>query len=237
MTGTLALLGSGEYLPSMLALEAGLLSDGVRAGKRPVFVQLATAAGRESRERLDYWRTLGAEQASRMDIRADFVPVFERSDAHNQEFVDRIRDAALVYFSGGDPHHLADSVRGTPLWEAVADAVRTGGSLAGCSAGAMFLSQRVPSLRFLRRAPVEGVGLLKNLQVIPHFNMIHRWIPDAAVRVMTDIPDGVTLVGIDDETAMVRENGAWSAWGKGEVHVLNGSSPRVARSGDLVSLD
>lgn len=220
--GSLALVGSGEYLPSMQDLEHSLIADGVAAGKKPRFVQLATAAGREGPDRLEYWRDLGAQQGARLDVEVDFIPLFSQEDAHDEALAQRIGEPALIYFSGGDPHYLADVMRGSTVWKAIAASVRTGSSLAGCSAGAMFLSSLVPSLRFLRRDPVTGMGVIDGLQVIPHFDVIHRWVPDAAVRALTSIPEGVLLVGIEEETAMVHRQGAWSPWGRGSVHLLNG---------------
>jgi cyanophycinase-like exopeptidase len=224
MAGSLAVVGSGEYLPSMMGLESQLLEDGKARGKKPVFVQLATAAGRESADRLKYWQRIGAEQAERLGVEVRFLPVFTRAEAETEEFVEAVQDAALIYFSGGDPNYLAASMRDTVLWSAIQTNFETGASLAGCSAGAMFMSQQVPRLRFTNRPPERGVAILPNLQVIPHFNMIHKWIPDAAVRALSDIPEDVRLIGIDDETALVRKNNSWSVWGAGHVHVLNGNS-------------
>jgi cyanophycinase-like exopeptidase len=232
--GSIALVGSGEYLPSMLDLESLLISDGVANGKKPIVVQLATAAGRESKDSLDYWKRIGQEQASRLGVEASFLPVFNRADAESEEFVELVRTAALVYFSGGDPNHLANSMRETVLWKAIQENYYSGGSLAGCSAGAMFMSAQVPRIRFTNRPHVAGVSLLPNLQVIPHFNMIHRWIPDAAIRALADIPKDVILLGIDDETSLLRRGDSWSVWGAGLVHVLNGDSPRTYQHLEIV---
>ncbi|MCX6402800.1 MAG: Type 1 glutamine amidotransferase-like domain-containing protein [Actinobacteria bacterium] len=232
--GSIAVVGSGEYLPSMLELESLLISDGVANGKKPIFVQLATAAGRESKDSLDYWKRIGQEQASRLGVEAYFLPVFNRADAESEELVELVSNAALVYFSGGDPNHLANSMRETVLWKAIQENYYSGGSLAGCSAGAMFMSAQVPRLRLSNKPVERGVGLLPNLQVIPHFNMIHRWIPDAAVRALADIPKGVLLVGIDDGTSLLRRGDSWSVWGSGLVHVLNGDSPRTYQHLEMV---
>ena len=232
--GSIAVVGSGEYLPSMLELESLLISDGVAKGKKPIFVQLATAAGRESKDSLDYWKRIGQEQASRIGVEAFSLPVFTRADAQSEEFVELVSNAALVYFSGGDPNHLANSMRETVLWDAILSNLNSGGSLAGCSAGAMFMSAQVPRLRLSNKAIERGVGLLPNLQVIPHFNMIHRWIPDAAVRALSDTPKGVQLVGIDDETSLIKRGNSWSVWGSGHVHVLNGDSPRAYKHLEMV---
>ena len=233
-SGSIALVGSGEYLTSMLELESLLISDGVANGKQPMFVQLATAAGRESQDSLEYWKRIGQEQAARLGVEAHFLPVFNREDAQSQEFIELVRDAALVYFSGGDPNHLANSMRETVLWKAIQENFASGGSLGGCSAGAMFMSAQVPRVRFTNRPMVTGVSLLPNVQIIPHFNMIHRWIPDAVVTALADIPKDVLLIGIDDETSLLRRGGSWSVWGSGQVHVLNGASPQTYKNSETV---
>ena len=63
MNGSLALVGSGEYLPQMAEFEKSLIDDGVKNGKKPIYIQIPTAAGRESESRLNHWRDLGREQA------------------------------------------------------------------------------------------------------------------------------------------------------------------------------
>ena len=48
MNGSLALVGSGEYLPAMAELERSLIDDGVKNGKAATYIQIPTAAGQES---------------------------------------------------------------------------------------------------------------------------------------------------------------------------------------------
>ncbi|MFM7985008.1 MAG: peptidase, partial [Candidatus Fonsibacter sp.] len=59
MTGSIALVGSGEYLPQMLEIEKALIEDGIENGKRAIYIQIPTAAGQESNNRLEYWKNLG----------------------------------------------------------------------------------------------------------------------------------------------------------------------------------
>ena len=54
MIGSLALVGSGEYLPAMASFEQSLIDDGIKNGKRAIYVQIPTAAGQESDDRLEY---------------------------------------------------------------------------------------------------------------------------------------------------------------------------------------
>ena len=48
MNGSLALVGSGEYLPAMSNFEGSLIADGVKNGKAARYLQIPTAAGRKS---------------------------------------------------------------------------------------------------------------------------------------------------------------------------------------------
>ena len=70
--GALALVGSGEYLPVMQKLETELLHSGISNGKPNRYLQIPTAAGQESADRLQFWENLGAEQARRIGAVQDF---------------------------------------------------------------------------------------------------------------------------------------------------------------------
>ena len=101
MPGSIALVGSGEYLPAMATLEKSLIDDALALGKKHTYIQIPTAAGRESEDRLDYWRALGKAQADRLGIEQIFLPIYEREGALNPVFADLINDSALIYLSGG----------------------------------------------------------------------------------------------------------------------------------------
>ena len=83
----------------------------------------------------------------------------------------------MIYLSGGNPAYLADTLRGTAVWDAIVAAWRGGAALAGCSAGAMALTSWVPSLRHPRTGGTVGLGLLPRLRVIPHFDAFTAQYP------------------------------------------------------------
>ena len=172
MNGSLALVGSGEYLPAMVVLEKSLIDDAVANGKTPTYIQIPTAAGRESAEKLDYWKELGEAQAERIGVQSIHLPIYTREDAFKQENIDAIDNSALMYLSGGDPHHLAATLIDTPVWSAIVSNWQSGASLAGCSAGAMVLSSHIPNFRVLKSSPTVGLNLLPEIRVIPHFNVL-----------------------------------------------------------------
>jgi cyanophycinase-like exopeptidase len=237
MNGSLALVGSGEYLPAMASFEKSLLNDGIKNGKRPIYIQIPTAAGKETPDRLEYWKQLGKAQADRLDVDSIFLPIFTREDANNPEYVTLIKDSALMYMSGGDPHYLAETLMETPLWEAIKENWSTGASLAGCSAGAMVLSSHIPNFRLLKKAPTAGLNLLPEIRVIPHFNKFFKWIPESAAKVLLHVPDDSILIGVDELTAIVRRAGDdhWLVVGEAKVHVLKGMPDQQLTDGQQIS--
>lgn len=222
--GSLALVGSGEYLPEMAELEKSLIADGVARGKSSAFVQIPTAAGQESLDRLRFWRELGLSQGERIGVPTHFLPIYNREDAMNLDYADLIRESALIYLSGGDPHHLAGSLIDTPVWQAILEGWKSGSSLAGCSAGAMVMSSHVPNFRMSKQPPTQGLSIIPNIRVIPHFNKFFKWIPDSAAKVLLNLPTDSILLGIDEMTALVKRSGDedWQVDGQAKVHLLKG---------------
>ena len=220
-SGTLALVGSGEYLPVMAELERSL----IQSGPSLRYVQLATAAGQESSERLRYWERIGKEQADRIGAQQVFLPVFTREDARRIDYAEQIKDSGLIYLSGGDPHYLAQTLVGTPVWDAIISSWKSGTSLAGCSAGAMAFGPDIPHFRKMKESGEIGLGLLPHIRVVPHYNKFFKWIPEGAVQLFLKAPEGVRIVGIDEGTAIVTNNlKVWNIYGDGSVHLLNGNN-------------
>ena len=238
MNGSLALVGSGEYLPAMAQFENSLVADGVKNGKEARFLQIPTAAGRESSDRLEYWKELGLRQAKSIGVEATYLPIFTREDAFNQEYIDAVANSALMYMSGGDPHHLAQVLIDTPLWDAILENWKTGASLAGCSAGAMVLSAHIPNFRLLKKVPTQGLNLLPEVRVIPHFNKFFKWIPESAAKVLLHVPDNSILIGVDELTAIVKRSGdtEWIVFGEAKVHVLKGLPDQQLHDGERINL-
>ena len=238
MYGSIALVGSGEYLPVMATLEKSLLDDGIKNGKRAIYLQIPTAAGKETPDRLEYWKQLGKTQADRLDVDSIFLPIFTRDDANNPEYATLIKDSALMYMSGGDPHYLAETLLHTPLWDAIQENWRTGASLAGCSAGAMVLSSHIPNFRLLKKSPTVGLNLLPEIRVIPHFNKFFKWIPESAAKVLLHVPDDSILIGVDELTAIVKRSGVehWVVVGEAMVHVLKGMPDQQLCDGDVLNV-
>jgi cyanophycinase-like exopeptidase len=213
--GPIALVGSGEYLPSMLEVEAGLI-DG-----RPLrYVQIATAAAPEGDDVLARWHRLGREQAERLGAEQVILDIRTREDALDPAHAALVDGAGLIYLSGGNPSYLAKTLEGTATWSAIVSAWQGGAALAGCSAGAMVMARRIPSLRHPVQGGSDGLGLLPHLRVIPHFDQMTRWMPESAARHVLHGDDVTTLIGVDDETAIVGGPHSWTVQGHQSAWLL-----------------
>jgi cyanophycinase len=217
--GAIALVGSGEYLPIAQVLETELLRLGISKGKSNTFIQIPTAAGKEGDDRLDFWRKRGADQAARIGCEVKYLPVLSRDDAHNANWIEEINSAGLIYFSGGDPVHLAEIFANTPMWEAIVSAWKQGSSLAGCSAGAMAFGGKIIGIR--RSHISAGLNLFPDIEVIPHYDKFLGWLPDRVTAAVMRKDADTALVGIDENTALVLTD-RWRKYGSGSVHVLRG---------------
>ncbi len=68
MNGLIALLGSGEYLPVMDAVDRYLLDSRQRTAHEPNVVCLPTAAGEEGDDSVNYWLDLGVAHFQRFGV-------------------------------------------------------------------------------------------------------------------------------------------------------------------------
>jgi cyanophycinase len=218
--GPIALVGSAEFLPPMEAVDAGLL-----AGRPARAVFLPTAAGEEGPDRVGYWLRLGADHYRRLGVEPVPLAVLDRDDAADPELAARVDGAGLVYLSGGNPGYLADTLRGTVVLEAILAAWRAGAALAGCSAGACALTEVADDTRTGTTRP--GLAVVPGLVVLPHFDRIERWSPGIAGRRAAALGAGQTLIGIDEETALVSGDGGWRVQGRRRVWVIGPDGNRT----------
>lgn len=224
--GPIALVGSGEYLPVMAQIEANLIS-----GRGNKYVQIPTAAAQEGERSLNYWRDLGIAQAQRIGVQPVPLLITDRMKADDDEYVKQIEGAGLIYFSGGNPHYLANTLRDTKLWQAIHQAWLSGAALAGCSAGAMAIANHIPELRSFSRTTTPGFALLPNVRVLPHFD---RMFMNIVSRIKHD--KGLTILGIDENTALVGGLDEWEVQGVGSVWVFFDGGKIQYKSGQKVVL-
>ena len=85
--------------------------------ERPRVALVPTAAGLEE-PRL--WTDMGCEHFARLGAEPVAVFAVDRASCDEARWADVVLQSDLVYFSGGQPHHLIASIKGSRLWAAVA---------------------------------------------------------------------------------------------------------------------
>lgn len=197
-------------------------------GRPQRVVHLPTASAPEGAERVAYWVDLGREHFTALGVEFDALPVLERTDADDDELAARVAGAGLIYLSGGNPAYLTETLRDSVVWRAIVDAFDAGAALAGCSAGAIALSAVVRD-RFSAGAKLRpALGIVGNLAVLPHFDRLQRFRPDLATSMAARLPTDVTLVGVDEDTAIAGGPDRWQVFGKGSAWVYRGEAQRYS---------
>jgi cyanophycinase len=155
------LQGGAEMQPPCAEMDRHLLE--LAPSDVVVVVPLAGAPGMEydqaGRRGIDHFSSLGA----------DVVVVAPDARTDEAGAVAAIASAGLVFLPGGSPSRLRDALVGTPVGEAVTAAHRRGAVVAGASAGAMVLCERV-LLPDRRLAVADGLALAPGLLVVPHYD-------------------------------------------------------------------
>jgi cyanophycinase len=235
MNGLIALVGSGEYLPVMEAVDRYLLNSLNTNSHTPRVVCLPTAAGREGDESVNRWSNMGIEHFTKLGADVTALRIIDRESANREEFTSTMENADLIYFSGGNPSYLYETMKDTRAWNAAQHAWARGAVYAGCSAGAMILGKRIPSFRIM--GTQEGFGSVPAEFVVPHFDAIPSvWKPMVSL-LNRQLKDGQRMLGVDEDTALVGTlHGEWRVMGRSEVHVFTRDGKTTYRAGDIVPL-
>jgi cyanophycinase-like exopeptidase len=235
MAGTLTLVGAGEFLDSMNAIDRQLLD---RAGGGNVMI-LPTASAPDGVGVPERWITMGVDHFARLGAKADGVLALDRAACDDVANADRVRAANLIYFSGGKPDYLYGTLEDTAVWNAVLQVFDRGGMIAGCSAGAMIMGGYVPEFSMKAGLPWinrwrASFALVPDAIVVPHYNEF----PEVLVSLIFGRrPSGSYLIGIDGHTALVGLDHAWQVLGAGRVTVRRGREKQRYTAGQAVSLN
>jgi cyanophycinase len=220
MNGLITLAGSGEYLPVMENVDRHLLDSLNLNGRKPRVVCLPTAAGREGDASINRWSRMGIEHFQKLGAEVSALRIIDRTSAEDVQWESLLEEADLVYFSGGDPGYLHQTMNGSRAWRAAQRAWGRGAIYAGCSAGAMILGKRMPSFRLA--GTQEGFGLVPAAFIIPHFDAIPGIWKPLVFALQKQLKKGERMLGVDENTALVGRLGSeWTVMGQGRVHVFS----------------
>jgi cyanophycinase len=223
MPGPLALVGSGEFTPSMRSVDTLLLASAT--GRRVLLVP--TAAAGNSADSVA--AVVRSAQKHFTHLGADVVV----GDVHDRLGAVRgcgLPDSVdLIYLAGGQVGHVAEALVGTPYMEAVIARWRRGVPLAAASADAVLLGTWVYDPEDPEAPVRRGVGVLE-AAVIPHWQEVSRTRPDFVARVRQEQPHVLVL---DEDSAAVHGGSGWMVTGQGGAYVTVGPDLRPLGGEDV----
>lgn len=221
MTGWLALHGGGEFQRGSEIGDRRLVVAAGGADARVIVVPAAAA-----REYPEMAARNGVEWFKQIGARADVAMVVDARSANDSAIVAAIGSATLIYLPGGDPVLLVETLRGSPAWQAIAQAHERGVAIGGASAGAMALGTRMwnPHTGGL----IDGLGLVP-IVTLPHFGVERL---DRARALRGQLDRTTRLFGIAERTSAIRDGSKWNVWGPGDVIEIADDEVRHYQSGE-----
>ena len=236
MNGLIDLVGSGEYLPVMNEVDCYLLESLNLSGRKARVVCLPTAAGKEGDSSVNRWSTMGIQHFTELGAEVNAARIVDKDSANDPHWEPILEAADLIYFSGGDPSYLYETMKGSRAWSAAQRAWERGAIYAGCSAGAMILSKRMPSFRLA--GTQEGFGIVPATFIIPHFDAIPGIWKPIVFALQRQLKKGERMIGIDEDTALIGKlDGEWTVKGNRNVHIFTRGGKMSYTRGQTLMLD
>jgi cyanophycinase len=205
VTGTLALIGGGEF-EATDPVDRELLE---RSGAETVLV-MPTADAFEHPERsvarAQKWFEALGHSAQGLDVLA-------RPHAFAAEHVALVRESRMTYLVGDSPMHLRSVLKDTPLWEALVAAIDDGAVVAASGPAAMALCDPMTDPR--GGAFTLGLGLARPMAVVPG---AESWSHDRLHRTL-GLGLAFPVVTLATGAAVLRTPQGWEAIGDAVVHL------------------
>ncbi|HVQ18176.1 MAG TPA: Type 1 glutamine amidotransferase-like domain-containing protein [Actinomycetes bacterium] len=237
MSGWFALMGAGEFQPWSRDVDAWML-DRVTGDGRVLVVPTASAP--EGDEVFSEWARSGTEHFAENDVPCEVLDVRDRTDADDRGIAERVREASVIYFSGGNPAYLVATLNGTALWQSVLSGLDRGMGYIGCSAGMASLGRMSPDSTVDEFSPklwVDGLRLFPRTWFGPHWNMLDDYIPGLVAHIEATVPSEDLLIAVDEQTALVGDGERWQVIGESAIHIREAGVWRDHAPGDDVSVD
>ena len=222
MSGQIALVGGEEFRPGCEEMDREIMRASGKSPAKVVVVPTAAVTGpdKAANDGATHFGALGGDSSMLM--------LLERSQAEDPEFFSAANLADVVYFTGGSPDHLLETVRESQFLAAILASMAGGAVLAGSSAGAMVMGS------MMRRPSaggwVEALGLVPGVAVLPHHE--RRDQAETSKELQESAPSGLTFLGIDARTGCLGTPENWRVVGSGRVTVYQGSDWQIFNAGD-----
>ena len=218
--GSLIIIGGGEDKKGERAILAEVAGKAAGRGKLVIVTAATEIPDEYLQDYLPVFKELGVRDVDVLDIRS-------RADAYAEDGLQKLREAAVVFFTGGRQLRIASQVGGSPIYKCMRQAYESGATIAGTSAGAAVMPETMvisgpsddsPDPDALAMAP--GLGLLQGVVVDSHF--AQRGRIGRLLAAVAQNPRNLGL-GIDEDTAIVVDGHQdFRVIGSGAIYVVDG---------------
>lgn len=263
--GRMVLIGSGEIGPSMAPLHRAIVAA---LPKRSLPASLVALDGSYDfqENRAEMGEKIALYFRSKIGIPTTVVglpePERDGADLPPNAFAPTLaalNAANLLFLGPGSPSRAIARWGGTPIVARLESRVRDGATLVTSSAGAAAVGAKTLPVYELYKAGtnaswLDGLdlfGALTNVRVaiVPHWNNAEGGTHDTSrcyigetrlARLQRELPDGVSILGIDEHTALSLDFGAdrASVHGKGAVTIrIPGIGETALHAGAVESIE
>ncbi len=215
----IALYGSGEFTDSVNEIDQFLIN---KFNLKNVAV-VPTAAGKEK----DWYKWLDMAQThfDKLNVNTIRIEVTNNKEANDPIIANKIKQADWIFYSGGAPEYLFKSINNSLLWNLTLEKYKAGVLLSGSSAGAMILGNYIidkPFKAMLQKTDEnwqKTFGIV-DYTILPHFNRMNQFKP-LLNQLLKNTPNKIkdNLLGIDEDTALLFENGQMIKLGGGNIEL------------------
>lgn len=215
----IVLYGSGEFTDSVNQIDKFL----IKKFKLKNVAVVPTAAGKEK----DWykWLDMAENHFKKLNLNLIRIEVTNKKEANDPAIVNRIKQADWIFYSGGQPDYLFETINNSLLWNLTMDKYRAGVLLSGSSAGAMILGKYIidrPFKAILQKTNenwLQTFGII-DYTILPHFNRMNQFKP-LLNQLIKNAPADIknNIIGIDEDTALLIENKKMKKIGDGNIQL------------------
>jgi cyanophycinase len=220
--GKLMIIGGAERRNGGEPILEAVAQAAIKAKGSLAIITAATYSPEGTEEYVERFQALGVKQVDLLDIRA-------REDAFDEAKVRTCREAAVIFFTGGDQLRITSQLGDSPMFQCMQENYDEGGMIAGTSAGAAAMPETMiiggpgdESNRISALSMAPGLGFLADAVIDSHFAQRGRM--GRLLGAVAQNPRNLGI-GIDESTAILVEREAhFTVLGEGAVYVVDGSA-------------
>jgi cyanophycinase len=238
--GTLFIIGGGSR-PASLINEMIDASD-LKKGGYAIVLPMASSKPQEN-------TASGVKQLVDNGVSAAVGFHFEKGETPSPSKLDSLKNATLIYITGGSQSRFMDVVEGTAIETAILACFNNGGTITGTSAGAAVMSEKMINgkqalypdadggFRVIEKgntALANGLGLIKTAIIDQHF--VKRSRHNRLMTLAMEYPE-LKCIGIDESTAIIVKGKKARVVGLSQVLVYDGSKGKTKTQGSKLGME